>query len=410
MEEILEKLHTFFDVDKLIAFISGYLKKPVILESTECQLLAYNSYSIQQFDPVNQQTIFSKECPGSVVDWLKKTGVIERLHKESKPFYVSGHDELGFNRRVAVSAKHKQEVVGFIWVQDIEDSLSQEELQFLHEASFQVGKVIYKNKKQLEKKEGKIEEFFKKVMDDHFYTEEELKWEAENLSIPLPAVFTVMVVHAADNKSETAEDVKDVIRTYLQLEDKVNHVYSVQADIVVILGSLSDRHSPKATAADVIAHLQSKAHAHPSPLYIGMGREYRDVMKMSTSRFEAIEVVKAVKIVGGQELIPYDYENLGVFRFLDSIYSHQKKKNDFNPDLLRLKEKDRDSQTSFLKTLEVYLLNNCKLKPAAEQLFIHQNTLNYRMKQIFEMTSIDLSHFSQRCELFIELMLMKKDQ
>ncbi|CAM5589587.1 hypothetical protein [Bacillus safensis FO-36b] [Bacillus safensis subsp. safensis] len=46
MEEILEKLHTFFDVDKLIAFISGYLKKPVILESTECQLLAYNSYSI----------------------------------------------------------------------------------------------------------------------------------------------------------------------------------------------------------------------------------------------------------------------------------------------------------------------------------------------------------------------------
>lgn len=75
-----------------------------------------------------------------------------------------------------------------------------------------------------------------------------------------------------------------------------------------------------------------------------------------------------------------------------------------------MKEKDRESQTSFLKTLEVYLLNNCKLKPAAEQLFIHQNTLNYRMKQIFDMTSIDLSHFSQRCELFIELMLMKKDQ
>ena len=67
MEEILEKLHTFFDVDKLIAFISGYLKKPVILESTECQLLAYNSYSIQQFDPVNQQTIFSKEFPGAAI-------------------------------------------------------------------------------------------------------------------------------------------------------------------------------------------------------------------------------------------------------------------------------------------------------------------------------------------------------
>ncbi|MGE6631977.1 PucR family transcriptional regulator [Bacillus sp. NPDC077027] len=409
MEEILEKLHTFFDVDKLIAFISGYLKKPVILESTECQLLAYNSYSIQQFDPVNQQTIFSKECPGAVVDWLKKTGVIERLNTDVNPFYVEGHKDMGFNRRVAVSAKHKQEVVGFIWVQDIEESLSEDELIFLHEASFQVGKVIYKNKKQLEKKEGKIEEFFKKVMDDHFYTEEELKWEAENLSIPLPAVFTVMVVHAADNKSETAEDVKDLIRTYLQLEDKVNHVYSVQADIVVILGSLSDRHSAKATARDVIDHLMMKTHSNQTPLFIGIGREYRDVLKMSTSRFEAIEVVKAAKIVGSGELIPYEYDKLGVFRYLDSIYSHQKKKNDVNQDLLLLREKDRDSQTSFLKTLEVYLMNNCKLKPSAEQLFIHQNTLNYRMKQILDMTSINLNDFSQRCQLFIELMLMKKD-
>ncbi|CAM5393222.1 hypothetical protein [Bacillus safensis FO-36b] [Bacillus safensis subsp. safensis] len=104
-------------------------------------------------------------------------------------------------------------------------------------------------------------------MDDHFYTEEELKWEAENLSIPLPAVFTVMVVHAADNKSETAEDVKDVIRTYLQLEDKVNHVYSVQADIVVILGSLSDRHSPKATGL-MSSHICNQKRMHILPLCI----------------------------------------------------------------------------------------------------------------------------------------------
>ena len=91
---------------------------------------------------------------------VKENRVIERLHKESKPFYVSGHDELGFNRRVAVSAKHKQEVVGFIWVQDIEDSLSGG-AAILHEASFQVGKVIYKNKKQLEKRKARLKSFSK---------------------------------------------------------------------------------------------------------------------------------------------------------------------------------------------------------------------------------------------------------
>lgn len=60
MEELLERVFSFSDVDKLIDFISYELQKPVILESADFFLLAYNSYYINHFDSANQQTIFSK--------------------------------------------------------------------------------------------------------------------------------------------------------------------------------------------------------------------------------------------------------------------------------------------------------------------------------------------------------------
>lgn len=63
MEELLERVFSFTDIDKLIDFISYELQKPVILESADFFLLAYNSYYINHFDSANQQTIFSKNAP-----------------------------------------------------------------------------------------------------------------------------------------------------------------------------------------------------------------------------------------------------------------------------------------------------------------------------------------------------------
>ncbi|MES9689787.1 helix-turn-helix domain-containing protein, partial [Bacillus sp. JJ353] len=144
------------------------------------------------------------------------------------------------------------------------------------------------------------------------------------------------------------------------------------------------------------------------PIFIGVGNEYSSPLFLGKSYREALQVTKAAEITGSQEHIPYEYQKLGLFRYLDQIAAKNDQLHYSNPDLLLLKEKDKESQTEFLRTLEIYLVNNCKVKQSAEQLFIHQNTLNYRIKQILDMTSIDLNDFHTRCQLFIDLMLMKK--
>jgi PucR family transcriptional regulator, proline-responsive transcriptional activator len=144
-----------------------------------------------------------------------------------------------------------------------------------------------------------------------------------------------------------------------------------------------------------------------SNIYIGIGNEYQQLCSLYSSYEEALEVVDIAEKLGTQENVPYEYDKLGIFRYLDVINNKNKKWNYLNKNLQLLKAKDRESQTELLKTLEYYLVNNCKLKPTAEQMFIHPNTLNYRIRQITELTTIDFSDFNQKCQLYLDLMLMK---
>lgn len=410
MEELLERVFSFSDVDKLIDFISYELQKPVILESADFFLLAYNSYYINHFDSANQQTIFSKKCPVQIFERFLKDGIIEKLKTEPEPFRVNKIESIGLNQRVVVSAKHKGEVMGYIWVQELDQNLTEEELDFLYETSFHVGKIIYKTNKLKQEKEEKAEDLIKRAIYQQFTTEKELRREAERINTVLPSMFSVVILHAANGDGEAVEDLKENIRSYLNLRDKVSHVLTIESNIVIVVASFSQKSSVSSAASEFINKLLTHFHFQkiPTPIYIGIGNEYDHLLKLGKSYTEALEVIKAAEITGNQENIPYEYAKLGIYRYLESI----EQKNEFleyeNKDLALLKAKDQESSTELLKTLEIYLLNNCKTKPAAEQLFIHQNILNYRIKQITEMTSIDLSDFRTRCQLYLDLMLMKK--
>ncbi|MCI4136728.1 proline utilization transcriptional regulator PutR [Bacillus vallismortis] len=410
MEELLERVFSFSDVDKLIDFISYELQKPVILESADFFLLAYNSYYINHFDSANQQTIFSKKCPVQIFEKFLKDGVIEKLKTEPEPFRVNKIESIGLNQRVVVSAKHKGDVMGYIWVQELDENLTEEELDFLYETSFHVGKIIYKTNKLKQEKEEQAEDLIKRAIYEQFTSEKELRREAERINTVLPSMFSVVILHAANGDGEAVEDLKENIRSYLNLRDKVSHVLTIDSNIVIVVASFSQKSSVSSAASEFINKLLTHFHFQkiPTPIYIGIGNEYDHLLKLGKSYTEALEVIKAAEITGNQENIPYEYAKLGIYRYLESI----EQKNQFleyeNKDLALLKAKDQESSTELLKTLEIYLLNNCKTKPAAEQLFIHQNTLNYRIKQITEMTSIDLSDFRTRCQLYLDLMLMKK--
>jgi DNA-binding PucR family transcriptional regulator len=408
MKELLERIYTLSDLDKIIDSISHALKKPVILESDHFFLLAYNSYYINHFDLANQQTIFSKKCPLNIFETFVETGIMDQLKTIPTPFRVNKMKEIGLNQRVVVSAKYRDTIMGYIWVQEIEKNLTDEEMEFFYEASFHVGKIIFKKNKIIQQKEEEVENLFRKAINNGFTSEKELRWEAKQLDIVLPSIYCIMVLNPINAEVELVEELKETIRSYLNLKDNTSHVLINRSNIIIVVGCYSTQYSPVAASIQIVENLLTNFDTKRySNIYIGIGNEYQQLLSLHTSYEEALEVVELTEKLGTQENVPYEYDKLGIFRYLDVIKEKNKKSQYVNKNLQILKKKDQESQTELLKTLEYYLVNNCKLKPTAEQMFIHPNTLNYRIRQITELTTIDFSDFNQKCQLYLDLMLRK---
>lgn len=59
--------------------------------------------------------------------------------------------------------------------------------------------------------------------------------------------------------------------------------------------------------------------------------------------------------------------------------------------LRMLREYDRANDTEYVSTLDMFLKNHCNAGIVAEKMFIHRNTVNYRLRKIGEITGEDLS-------------------
>ncbi|KML36144.1 PucR family transcriptional regulator [Cytobacillus firmus] len=407
MSQPLEKILTLTDIDEITEMVSTFLKKPVVIEDEQFSLLAYSSYYIEHFDLANQQTIFSKRWPIPILEKFMDEGIVDQLKTIPEPFRIKKMEEIGLNQRVVVSAKYKEQILGFIWVQELDGFLSESEMKFLHDVSFHIGKLLYqKNLKKLRKEEEK-HQFYQKIIDRTYQTEDQIKWEAANVKIILPEAFIINVFTVVQGDEEMFAELNETVRLFANALSHPAHIFMNQHEIIVMIGSSSPAPGSLSEDAQELTNTVLSQFRQQT-VYAGIGGEYSSILKLRKSYREALEVIKAAKFIGSPEELPYEYKKLWVFRYLEPIAQHNSKTNYVNEDLMKLQKKDLESQTSLLKTLEVYLLNNCRLKPTAEQLFIHTNTLKYRMKQITDLTSIDFDDFNTRCQLYIDLQLLKR--
>ncbi|MCM3706959.1 MULTISPECIES: PucR family transcriptional regulator [Cytobacillus] len=407
MSQPLEKILTLTDIDEITEMVSTFLKKPVVIEDEQFSLLAYSSYYIEHFDLANQQTIFSKRWPIPILEKFMDEGIVDQLKTISEPFRIKKMDEIGLNQRAVVSAKYKEQILGFIWVQELDGCLSDSDMEFLHDVSFHIGKLLYQENLKKQRKEEEKHQFYQRIIDRTFQTEDQIKWEAANVKIILPEAFIINVFTVVQGDEEMFAELTETVRLFANALSHPAHIFTNQHEIIVMIGSSSP--APGSLSED--AHELTNtvlSQFRQLTVYAGIGGEYSSILKLPKSYREALEVIKAAKFIGSPEELPYEYKKLWVFRYLEPIAQHNSKTNYVSEDLMKLQKKDMESQTSLLKTLEVYLLNNCRLKPTAEQLFIHTNTLKYRMKQITDLTSIDFDDFNTRCQLYIDLQLLKR--
>lgn len=400
--ELFDRVLSINDLDAVIDLLSFELERPVIVESSDYTLLAYNSHYIQHFDEANQQTIFTKKWTLPIYETFIDAGVVNKLKTYERPFVVEAMPDIGLNTRIVVSAKHEGRIMGYIWIQQMEESLPIEGFDFLYDISFHIGKLIYDIQKSKLKQEEKEDQFYQNIFNRLYKSASDLEWGAKEFGVKLPEHFAVAAVELITKDDKLLYDLQQIAQTSLQLEDKLHHVLTQDDILLIVLGGKRADAPIEALAREVIQRIRDYVKDKETSVMSGVGSIYQNPLDLLKSANQAKEVIHASKLT--HRPVSLYYKDLHVYRYLQAIAEKNAELGYESEHMKKIRKLDPNDKKELLKTLEIYLLHNCKIKPTAAALFVHPNTVNYRINQINEALQLDLTDVLQRFQLLLDLM------
>jgi PucR family transcriptional regulator, proline-responsive transcriptional activator len=406
--ELFDRVLSINDLDAVIDLLSFELERPVIVESADYTLLAYNSHYIQHFDEANQQTIFTKKWTLPIYETFIDAGVVNKLKTYERPFVVEAMPDIGLNTRIVVSAKHEGRIMGYIWIQQMEEPLPVEGFSFLYDISFHIGRLIYDIQKSKLKQEEKEDQLYQNIFNKLYKSATDLEWGAKEFGVKLPEHFAVAAVELITKDDKLLYDLQQVAQTSLQLEDKLHHVLTQDDILLIVLGGKRADAPIEALAREVIQRIRDYVKDKDTTVLCGVGGIYQNPLDLLKSANQAKEVIHASRLT--HRPVSLYYKELHVYRYLQAIADKNDELGYESEHLKKIRKLDPNDKKELLKTLEIYLLHNCKIKPTAAALFVHPNTVNYRINQINEALQLDLTDMLQRFQLLLDLMTRGREE
>ena len=101
----------------------------------------------------------------------------------------------------------------------------------------------------------------------------------------------------------------------------------------------------------------------------------------------------------GRKEIFHPWRDYEFFHILDECKNRDVLEGYVHPAIARLMEYDRAKDGQLMDTLKCYIRCNLSVQDTAAALFVHRNTLTYRLKKIGELTGVNLENISELIRL-----------
>lgn len=122
---------------------------------------------------------------------------------------------------------------------------------------------------------------------------------------------------------------------------------------------------------------------------IGIGEKACTLSEFRSAVLEAKNAMEISKRLYGENIIG-DCRKIGVYKLFFGIENQDIMIKLYNEKLGKLKGYEKNASNELLNSLEVYIDENRNIGHAAERLFIHRNTMKYRINKIEEILECDL--------------------
>ncbi|MDD2978973.1 MAG: PucR family transcriptional regulator ligand-binding domain-containing protein [Hespellia sp.] len=209
------------------------------------------------------------------------------------------------------------------------------------------------------------------------------------------------------------EERMDAIQMFL--DAKMSHFFS-NIPVVPINGQLvlvfcdHTQEDMEAAASEILSETRQLIR-QGEQVTLGVGKSVVGIRKLNESYHQAQKISSIQRRESGDHMTQEQrhpllfYWEMGIYKLLMSIEDQEVIWDFYQETVGPLYEYDRMNQSNLVQVLQSYVAHSGSVKDTAQELFVHRNTINYKIKKIEDVLDRDLSNLSVRTELNIGFML-----
>jgi carbohydrate diacid regulator len=230
----------------------------------------------------------------------------------------------------------------------------------------------------------------------------ELRGKLLNVDIQKPRICAV--IHIAnltemDSEYELQKMREEIIRDMKrEIEyNKDNLIFSIGAKCIFLFGSKSTGFV-KEKMEEIKKMIQQR---YPAHLAVGVGSLRSHYKEVNQSYAEAVKALRVSLSHGDGEVMLY--ENLNIELFVEAL-PHKLKKEFTKKIFKNCTEKEIDE---WVGILSVFFKYNGSVNRAADELYIHKNTMQYRINKLVKKTGLDPRVTKDAALLYLAILIHK---
>lgn len=259
------------------------------------------------------------------------------------------------------------------------------------------------------------EQLFSSILDAEHLSRERVLAQARYLNIDLEGSFFVAEFAFPSENTESGWENEDSLTAGRNVKPMIHAELSgyIKKDILIlpqagsILALIPDKDAEESHIKEIFFRIVERAQReYGITLRIGVGNSKAYLDEVKKSRNEASAALRAAEVSGLKGKI-FFYRDQGIYTLLSHVDDTRILDTYVEEKLGKLLQADELNDGNLSETLENYLNCSCNVKKTAEEMFLHRNTLNYRLKKIREILGCDLENLDTCLELKLAFLIRR---
>lgn len=390
-------------LDAVAKFLARLLNQTVFMEDKQFNLLAYAQHG-SGAEPFLDELVANKGTPVTTIKRWEEDGTLKALRKDRQPVSIAAGAE--GPARLVFPIVVGGDVYGYFSLLE-QRPLSDPDRITIENGVTAIAIELLKQKGVTENEQKLKRDFFRDLLlANTTAMTETLRRRATYLGYPLNSSYWIINVEFDDTKNEEGlpENINRLVSILNSLLSFRQAVVVNQAQGATILYPVKEGQPTQDKVRQLAKAIHQKVTSacNNQSVSIGIGQLYPDLMSVPKSHKEAQHALKIGRSTNGAGAITF-FAELGIYRMLLQFAQSQDPNEFFCEPLQRLIEYNNQTDKELVKTIAAFLECNGNLTETSNKLFIHRNTLKYRLERIRDITQIDLDDAENRLMLHLGL-------